>query len=345
MRQLCYGRRVARFLALVVACVACTVALAAHAAEPSKRDANAIFAEAEAAERAMRFDEADRLYRELLRDAPSSPRAPRARARAEDLEAHAEAGYAPLARLESVRRDARLAADPDALAALERDAASFPPGRVRAEARMLVAAGFVRLGAPSRALAPLSSVVADANADPLLRRLALGQLVEVKKGLGDVAGAVRDVDAFPDLVPEVRARVHREARRVWIRRGALGLVALMLALGAWSASKVVRASGLARGVRALVRPTPLVYAAWIALVGAALARGYDATDPRPFLLLGAGVACLDLAARAHALAVARALAVPIPTAARVALSVAAVAAVAFLALDHGDRTYLDGFGL
>jgi hypothetical protein len=44
-----------------------------------------------------------------------------------------EGDFAPLARLHRFKRDAALAADPEAIVALARDTEAFPPGIVRAE--------------------------------------------------------------------------------------------------------------------------------------------------------------------------------------------------------------------
>lgn len=294
----------------------------------------------------MEFRRAVQLYRELLDAYPSFSKAPRARARAEDLEAHAEGDFGPLTRLETVRRDPALASSPEAIASLERDAESFPAGRVRAEARLLCGGAWLgRLGDPPRAIRPLSALLRDETADPLLRRLALGQLVDARRATGDLAAAVDDVNAFPELFPALRDTVLREARRVWIRWGAVSLVALVFAVGSFAWLRLARASGLKNAARIVFRPLALAYAAWLALIGAALARGYDASDPTPFLLLGAGIVVIDAAARAWSAASLRALITRIPPSLRAALCIAAVLATAFLALDASDVAYLDSFGL
>lgn len=346
MRQHCYRSAVPRSPLLIVAWLVSALFVLPARASVNDPDPAMLFEAAEKAEASMNFGESARLYRELLDVAPSSFKAPRARARAEDLEAHAEGEFRPLARLEAVRRDPALAANPEAIAALEEDAEAFPPGRVRAEARLLSGTAWLRrFGEPSRAIPPLSAVVNDTQAEPLLRRLALGQLIEAHRALGDISAAKAEVDAFPDLLPDLREAVHREARRAWIMRGAISLVALVLAIGALSALRLARASGPLRAAKLLVRPVPLLYSAWLAGMGALLARGYDASDPTPFLLVGASVLAITTAARAWSLAQARALVPCIASPFRAALSIAAIFGAAFLALLASDSAYLDTFGL
>lgn len=294
----------------------------------------------------MRFAEAMRIYEELLRLAPTYSKAPRARARLADLRAHSEGDFAPLQRLETVRRDPALSSDADAIAALERDADSFPPGRVRAEARLLCGTAWLgRLEAPSRAIPPLTAVLADESADLLLRRLALSQLVEARRALGDISGAVADVDAHPELLPALRDTVYREARRVWIRRGAIVIVACTFAIGSAALIRLARASGLRAMAKIAIRPLSVVFALWLGGIGALLARGYDASDPRPFLFLGFAVLLVDIAARAWSAAVRRGLGLRVGPALRATLCVASVIAAAFLSLDASDVAYLDSFGL
>src|SRR5690606_19871478 len=95
-----------------------------------------------------------------------------------------------------------------------------------------------------------------------------------------------------------RDAVHREARRVWIRRGAITLVALTFAIGIVALFRLSRAFGLRGTAKLVVRPVAALYALWLGGMGAILARGYDASDPKPFLLLGVAVLLIDIAARA-----------------------------------------------
>jgi len=349
MRHRCYRRAVPRALALLLGiAVAAWLALlpSPSLASPTTSAPADLFASAEAAEASMRFAEAVQLYEELLRLAPTYSKAPRARARLEDLRAHSEGDFLPLQRLETVRRDPALASSAEAILALERDAGSFPPGRVRAEARLLCGTAWLgRLENPSRAIAPLAAVLADESADPLLRRLALSQLVDARRALGDVTGAVADVDAHPDLVPALRDTVHREARRVWIRRGAVAVVGAMLVVGLAALARLARAAGVGATLKLAFRPLSALFALWLGGMGALLARGYDASDPRPFFLLGIGVLVVDIAGRAWAAAARLGLGFGVGPSLRATLCVASVLAAAFLSLDASDVAYLDSFGL
>lgn len=304
--------------------------------EASKR----AFAEAETAERELRFAAALASYREALAIEPSASFAMRARARADDLAAHAEGAFVPLEALERVRRARQpTGGEVDALAVA---AEAFPPGRVRTEARLYCAGAlWRRLGQPARAVAPLRAVVRDEAADRISRALALDELVSLERELGDLAGALADVDAAPSVAPAVRLAVHRDARRRRLRAPAIALV------GVWSLAGVVALglSARARGVRgalsATVRPVALVVGAWIALAGAALAWVYDGASMGPFVRLGVAVFAIDVATRALGLArradtwrVQRALA-----------TLVALAAATFLALHESDPAFLDAFGL
>lgn len=316
----------------------------AHASPPSaeaEESPATLFTRAEAAEESMQFAEAAQLYRRLLDETPSFYKAPRARARLTNLEAHAEGDYAPLTRLESVRRDPALAASPDAISALEKEAESFPDGPVRTEARLFAAGAWLsHLADPSRAIAPAEAVVRDTGADPLSRKLALRQLVEAHRLGEDLPSAVAAVDAFPELLPDLWDEVHREARRVWLRRGALGTMLALLLWGGFVSVRLLRNLGFSHTRALLLRPLPLICAAWIALAGAWLATSYDASDPSPFLFLGAQLVLIDIAARALS-AGSKRVAPPI----RAGLCLAAALAAAFLALDMSDPAYLDSFGL
>jgi tetratricopeptide (TPR) repeat protein len=320
---------------------------AAPAAEPSaaRTLAKASFDRAEQAARERRFAEALAAYREAIAADPSAPFTPVARARAADLEAHAEGDFAPLARLEEVRRDRARSGDRAVIEALERDAASFPPGRVRAEARLLVAEAYWRrLGEPRRAIPPLEAAIEDPAADRTTRSLALSELVTVHRALGDLDGARRAVDRIPDLSPRLRTEVLRLWRRARLRDGS---IALLAALGAAGVAALARLAWRARDVRdvpaKVVRPLSVAFSLYLGGMAAVLVRLHGEGDARPFLWLGLGVLALDVTARALRLAWSpdrasvRAL--------RVVACVGGVAAAAFLAIERTDAGYLESFGL
>src|SRR5580658_6722828 len=93
------------------------------------------------------FERALAAQRACLAKAPTSGWARSARNRIAWISARSEGAFSPLARLERVRHDPVLASDPASIDALARDAETFPPGRVRAEARMFVVEAWqTRLG-------------------------------------------------------------------------------------------------------------------------------------------------------------------------------------------------------
>ena len=125
---------------------------AARAADPAARAAaEASFERAERAAQQRRFAEALASYREALAEDPSAPASTAARARITDLEAHAEGGFAPLARLEDLRRDPRRGGDRAEVEALERECGRFATGRFE-DRDQLVSKEFTDTGALLRSL-------------------------------------------------------------------------------------------------------------------------------------------------------------------------------------------------
>lgn len=328
-----------RPLALALLLAAVTTVASARA---DRAAALADFAEAERADKELRLADAMRLYQTSFADDPSAPGAPRARARAQDLADHAEGGFAPLARLEAVRRDPAQSNDPAAIAKLETDAAAFPPGRVRIEARMLAGVAWLgRLRNPARARGPFAAVVDDPAADRTTRSLALRHYTEACEATGNLAAARAAVLAHPGVAPVAASHVLRAYRRTFVRAAAIALLGVVLAAGLGSLAALARRGGVA-ALRSALRGTTFAVGAWVALAGVALVHAYDESDPRPFVWLGAGTLVLGTAARAWSLAG--------PTtrwhrALRVALCALAALALAFVALDRSDPMYLDSFGL
>jgi tetratricopeptide (TPR) repeat protein len=306
--------------------------------------ARASYDRAERAASERRFAEALLAYKEALAEDPSSPIAPAARARAADLAAHAEGNFGPLARLEEVRRDPGRAADRGAVLALAEDLRSFPPGRVRAEARLFVAdALWHRLGEPRAAIAPLAEVLADPEADALLKGLALASLVALHRELGDLSAAREVVDRYPDLAPNQRREVLRLVRRERLQRASFGLLGVLGAIGALSFFRAARSMPLHEVKREVVRPLAVAFALYLGAAGAIFVRLYGEGDVRPFLWLGAGVLGVDLVARAWRVGSTDAR--PVARIGRAIACAAGVLAVAFLALERADAGYLESFGL
>jgi tetratricopeptide (TPR) repeat protein len=336
-------RRLPAALPALFAAIA--LVLPARADEASKARAQARFEAAEQAAAELRFADALAGYRAAAAEDPSASFARLARARAEDLETHAEGGFVPLARLEAVRRDPRKSGDRAVIEALERDLAGFPDGRVRAEARLVVAeAWWHRLGDPRRAIAPLEAVAGDASADRLTRGLGLTELTAVERDLGDLDAARAAVDRYPDLAPGVRTEVIRLHRRARARVAAVGLLAALAIVGAASFVRAARKlGGVGEVQRAVVRPLAVAFSLYLGGAAAVLVRLRGDGDPRPFVWLGLGVLAMDVVARTWRLGSGAGRAPA--RAGRAILCAAGVLAAAFLAVERVDPSYLEGLGL
>lgn len=308
------------------------------------QQARAAFDSAERAAANMQFAEALAAYDKALQLAPSAPFARVARTRAADLKAHAEGDFAPLTRLEAIRRNPSAPrADIEALA---RDAEAFPPGLVRAEAQLVAAEAFWhRFGAPDLAAHALDVALSDPAADRLTRALALGALVALERERGDLQAAYRVVSRYPDLTPSLHEQIVRLVRREWIGRVCmvlLGIVAL-IGLGAFARVIASRRRDAEDVIRDVVPTSSVAFALYIGGAASILVRIHGEGDVRPFLWLGFGVLFVDIAARAWRFGF-----VDERARARILRGItcgAAVLAVAFLSLQYADATYLESLGL
>src|SRR5579883_1975116 len=315
-------------------------------AGPGHDAGQALFRLGEADEERGDFAQALEHDRACAAAAPGTPWAARASARIDWLLARSEGGFAPLARLERVRRDPALADDPAAVEALARDAEAFPPGVVRVEARMLVAEAWLgRMRRLDDAVSELRRVADDPAADPLTARLAERELVDALLSEGRSGQAAAEARARADrLEPRFVRRVARLAARSWALRAAFAVVA---SFGALASAALVRARrrralGAALGALRGVAVTVIAFSAFVAAGGAALAASYESGDARPFLLLGAAVLPVSLVAAAWSEVGSRR---PAARVGRAALCGAAVLAAAFAVLDVVSPSYLEGFGL
>src|SRR5579884_2914119 len=143
------------------------LARATAAADDATAVAEAYFLLGKLDEDDMAFPRAMEDDRAAMKAAPNTRWAIRASDRIDWLRARSEGDFAPLARLERVRRDPAASSDPAAVDALAHDLESFPPGTVRVEARMLVAEAWLgRMHRPDAAVAQLRKVADDPKADP-----------------------------------------------------------------------------------------------------------------------------------------------------------------------------------
>lgn len=309
-----------------------------------KTRARASYELAERAATDLRFGEALAAYDKAIELDPSAPFVRVARTRAADLRAHAEGDFAPLTRLEAVRRNP--AASRDEIEALARDAEHFPAGRVRSEAQLVAAEAFWhRFGAPDLAARALDAALSDDSADRLTRALALSELVALERERDDLDAAQRVVSRYPDLAPNLRAEIERLVRRVWIGRIAIALLACVLLIGVAS---VLRALFVHRRdpdevLRNVVRAQSVAFALYIGGTASLLVRLHGEGDVRPFLWLGFGILAVDAAARGWRLGF-----VDERAAVRMGRAITcgvAVLAVAFLSLKYADAAYLESLGL
>jgi hypothetical protein len=315
--------------------------LAEPARSPAPRTAaEALYLLGATEDEALDFPRALEAYRASVARDPSSRYAARALARAEELAAHGEGDFVPLRRLERVRRDPRVANDPRELEGLEREAQTFPPGRVRAEARFLVGEAWLgRMDRPRDALRVFRLLATDPHADPDLRDIAGARMLDARRILGEAAEAVEDLRAVQSS-QELQAQARVLARRGTLHRVALGVLALAFLLGVAALATAARNGRMREVLRAWRRPLPWVHLGLLGLGGGALARTFDEHDPGPFHALGAGSLALYLLLSAWAVVGARRGAP-----ARALVGALSVLALSYLVMEQLDPRMLEGIGL
>lgn len=282
-------------------------------------------------------------YRASLARAPQSRYAPRAETRIDYLRRHAEGDFAPLVRLERVRRDAHFA-DAPTIDALSRDADAFPSGRVRIEAWLVVGDAYQRrLGRPDDALAAYRKILADGAGDPLSKQQAAHDAVDILTARGDYAGALDAASVVEAWDSALSARVRRLARRARIRLASEGVLGSLLVAVVLSTILGLRAKrGSAWPSVGRFSRVALGFALYAGIAGGVLAYNYEGGSVRPFLALGGAIFVIAVLARVWS---AFGSSLPVVRVARALLCGAAVVAAAFLLLDHIDPGYLDSFGL
>lgn len=336
-----YAPRVARRLLLPLLFAALLASASAWAHDRAAAESH--YARAKTADDAFAFEKAQRAYQEAFEADPSAPFARVARMRAQWLEERKEGDYAPLVELERVRRDANTLSSLERIDAFARRVDAFPPGRTQVEGWMTVADAYrLRVDRPDLAAGVFEKVVASNLARPAERELALDSVVSARLESGDLNRAIEAVDRWGEVAPRVRDRVWRLRIRRFLEWASLAVLGVALFAGLVAAIRLKRAGNEGQAVAAsFIHPYALPFALYIAGVGALCVRNYHATDPRPFLFLGAGVVVLAGIGRAWRMA-------SRTTAARWgfgAFGLAAVLSLAFLALSQSDPAYLEGFGL
>jgi len=196
------------------------------------------------------FERALANQRACIAKAPYSSWARSARQRIGWISARSEGAFEPLRRLQRVRRNQALGNDPAAIEALSRDADAFPPGRVRAEARMFVAeAWLTRLVRPEDAILEFRKVADDPSSDSTDAVLTHRQLAQALLALGRLDEAASEVRSFPAANPELSDRVNQLVRRRALLRAAI-TVLVMLTLGLVG----VAAARARKGLRGRAKP-------------------------------------------------------------------------------------------
>ena len=225
----------------------------AEGAPRSREAAQAAFERAERAVKELRFAEALAGYDEAVAADPSAPFVLAARARADELRGRAEGGFGPLARLEAVRRDPGKNRDAAEIARLHEEARSFPDGKVRSEALLVVAQAYAHaLGRPDEAIGALEAILGDRFAERSTRALAMAEVVALYKAKGDLAGATAAVGRDPGLLPSLTREVRGLVRREQIAFGCAGVLAALAILAVVGAVKGARRLGDVRRIVPLV---------------------------------------------------------------------------------------------
>lgn len=308
--------------------------------------ARAAFTRAETAARELRFADALAAYEEAATRDPTAPFAPTARVRAADLRAHSEGGFEPLAALEAVRRDPAKNRSREAIEDLERAARTFPEGRVRSEALLVVAQAYAHVFEdPRHAIAALEPLLVDPHAERTTRALALSELVAQHRQLGDLGGALASVERAPDLLPTLTLEVRAEVRRVKLAKACAAALGALVLAALWGGARAARRLGDIRKLAPLVlRPGVLAFAFYLGAAGALFVRFHGGEgDPMPFLGLGLGVAFTSILVRLWSAGAPHSSR---PRAAlRASLGAVAVLAVAYLILWRASPDYLKPLGL
>jgi hypothetical protein len=206
--------------------------------------------------------------RECMAKAPGTNWARSARLRVGWIAARSEGDFLPLARLQRVRRDPGLADEPAALDALAVEAEAFPPGRVRAEARVFVAeAWLTRADKHEDAMAELAKVARDPSSDSIDAALAHRRILDAFLADGRLDEAASEVSRS-HFDPKVVAEVDRLVRRRALRRVATAELLAAVAAAVVVVARLGRRGRRERSMRALLRGSSRLALAGVVSLGA-----------------------------------------------------------------------------
>jgi hypothetical protein len=147
------------------------------------------------------------------------------------LLAHSEDGFIPLVRLIRFKADPTLSAERDSVSEFSRDVETFPPGRVRAEARAFIAAALVSpLHRPDDAVPVFRKVTTDPSADFMTAVVAERGLVDALLAAGQIDLAAKEVEEHRSRLDEelVTRVMYLEGRRTLARTVPDAMVAVVV---------------------------------------------------------------------------------------------------------------------
>ena len=251
----------------------------------------------------------------------------------------------PLEQLERARRTPDIEHNIGALEALLGASASFPNGRVRGEAKLLVGLAFaINATHRARASAILEEVVNDVFAAPSTRKQALRSNAELLWEI-DVREGIRTVSRHREIASlELIMDAAKRERRFWAHRIAIGFVFFF---GGNALFAILRGAKGRRFIGATLRKRAVRSIAFGAFVGATGAIGvsfYERGHALPFLLLGGAISAIAVFADAWRIAGAGQKGERPRSVLRASLSIAATLSAAFLILESIDVRYLEAFG-
>ncbi len=318
-------------------------ALRASSNEPNLDvDDCAAFARGQRQEHSGDYSSALMSYRESVERFARGACSENARRRIETLVDNSEGAFGPWSLLETARRTKDIERNGSALELLLLQSSTFPEGKVRGEARLLVGFAFERNESSRARAAEIFSMVADDTfAATTTRRQALRGAVRILAAEDPRRASAflekRATLASRDLVLDAQRLLHRW----WVHRASL----LVLALFA-----LFSAVGIARGRIPLRRSGEAVRTAFlrsfavgavVALAGGLLVSLYERGHATPFFLLGMAVAAISFLARAWHLSGATTRR---QTGVRGILSALTCLAASFLILEWLNVKYLEAFG-
>ncbi|MCC6214594.1 MAG: hypothetical protein IT376_06980 [Polyangiaceae bacterium] len=240
--------------------------MAGHARAETQTD---LVRAAERAERALRFREALGAWREAASAEPGTRLGARARARAEYLAARQEGDFAPLVALEQMRRRPQGEVRAPLVEAFTEEVEAMPRGRVRVEARGVVAEAWLRsLKEPRRAVTAFEAWIAEPGIESGEEKLAVLGLAQARAELGEYSASfelLREA-GLDRLIVASRLRV--ASVRGWATPLAIAAIAGFIAAGLWLGGR--RLLRRATWTRAFA-PARLAVGAWALGVPLALA--------------------------------------------------------------------------